>query len=262
LNGLPPHAREYDTWSGVRVAPGEIAEFARHSGFQLLALEQIWTQYMWITCRKWDAAPPRAAGPARIRHITNAITGEAAVPVAGPMASIALWMENLPGECDLNAIAIGADGQSCRPSYIGEPARDGVTQVNAALPPSLRTGLVPIEVFSNGLPLCPAAWMRMIPAGPRVPRVVSISDGVNLLSGNVVGSGIVKAIMVEIERPGDFRASVDGYEAAGVETFCVDPLFQRYEFNFPLPTSLGRGPHQVRVSLGKREFAPFSIEVG
>src|SRR5580698_3427758 len=96
LNGLPPHAREYDTWSGVRVAPGEIAEFARHSGFQLLALEQIWTQYMWITCRKWDAAPPRAAGPPRIRHITNAITGEAAVPIAGPMASIALWMENLP----------------------------------------------------------------------------------------------------------------------------------------------------------------------
>ena len=65
LNGLPPHAREYDTWSGVRVAPGEIAEFARHSGFQLLALEQIWTQYMWITCRKWDAAPSRTAGPGR-----------------------------------------------------------------------------------------------------------------------------------------------------------------------------------------------------
>ena len=35
LNGLPPHARQYDTWSGVRVAPGEIAQFARESGFQL-----------------------------------------------------------------------------------------------------------------------------------------------------------------------------------------------------------------------------------
>jgi len=267
LNGLPPHARQYDTWSGVRVTPGEIAQFARDCGFQMLALEQIWTQYMWITCRKREkqaplaSAPPRDLFPTKIRHITNAITGEAAAPVAGPMASLSLWIENLPPECDLNALAIGADGLSCRPGYIGEPAHDGVTQVNAALPPGLRTGLVPIEVFSNGAPLCPAAWMRMIPAGPPVPRVVSISDGVNLLSGSVVGSGIVKAVMVEIERPGDFHATVDGFAVDAVETFCVDPLFQRYEFNFPLPGECGPGPHQVRVHVGKREFAPFPIEV-
>lgn len=266
LNGLPPHAREYDTWSGVRVTPGEIAQFAREDGFQLLALEQIWTQYMWITCRKWEASTPSVAAashtvPTRIRHITNAITGEAAAPVAGPMASLSLWIENLPVACDLNALAIGADGRSCRPIYIGEPAHDGVTQVNAALPAGLRTGLVPIEVFSNGQPLCPAAWMRMIPAGPPVPRVVSISDGVNLLSGSVVGSGIVKAVMVEIERPGDFYATVDGLAAAGVETFCADPLFQRYEFNFPLTEKCGRGRHEVRVRVGKREFAPVTIEV-
>jgi SAM-dependent methyltransferase len=261
LNGLPAHAHAYDTWSGVRVAPGEIAQFAREQGFLLLALEQIWTQYMWITCRKrGGAAPPVGAAP-RIRHITNAITGEAAAPVAGPMASLSLWIENLPGDCDLNAIAIGADSRACRPSYIGEPAHDGVTQVNAALPAGLGTGLVPIEVFSNGSPLCAPAWMRMIPAGPPVPRVVSISDGVNLLSGCVVASGIVKAVMVEIDRPGDFRATVDGREAGSIETFCVDPLFQRYEFNFPLPEQIGRGRHVVGVSIGKRAFAPFPIEV-
>jgi SAM-dependent methyltransferase len=261
LNGLPPHARAYDTWSGLRVAPGEIAQFARDQGFQLLALEQVWTQHMWITCRKRDEAARPLAGAPRIRHITNAITGEAAAPVAGPMASLALWIENLPGDCDLNAIAIGADSRSCRPSYIGEPAHDGVTQVNAALPPGLRTGLVPIEVFSNGSPLCAPAWMRMIPAGPPVPRVVSITDGVNLLSGSLVASGMVKAVMVEIDRPGDFRATVDGREAGGIETFCVDALCQRYEFNFPLPAHLWRGRHQVGVSVGKREFGPFPIEV-
>jgi SAM-dependent methyltransferase len=262
LNGLPAHAHAYDTWSGVRVAPGEIAHFAREQGFLLMALEQIWTQYMWITCRKRGEPAPAAGAAPRIRHITNAITGEAAAPVAGPMASLSLWIENLPGDCDLNAIAIGADSRACRSSYIGEPAHDGVTQVNAALPPGLRTGLVPIEVFCNGSPLCAPAWMRMIPAGPPVPRVVSISDGVNLLSGCVVASGIVKAVMVEIDRPNDFRATVDGREVGGIETFCVDPLFQRYEFNFPLPEQIGRGRHLVRVSIGKRAFAPFPIEVG
>jgi hypothetical protein len=54
---------------------------------------------------------------------------------------------------------------------------------------------------------------------------------------------------------------VDGCEAGGIETFCVDPLFQRYEFNFPLPEQIGHGRHLVGVSIGKREFAPFPIEV-
>src|SRR5580700_5019834 len=83
LNGLPAQARAYDTWSGVRIAPGEIAQFARGQGFHLLALEQIWTQYMWITCRKRGKVAPPAGAARRIRHITNAITGAAAAPVAG-----------------------------------------------------------------------------------------------------------------------------------------------------------------------------------
>ena len=84
LNGLPPHARQYDTWSGVRITPGEIAQFARKTGFQLLALDPIWTQYMWMTCRKRDAelSHLHRAGAPRIRNITNAITGEAAAPAA------------------------------------------------------------------------------------------------------------------------------------------------------------------------------------
>ena len=49
INGLPAHAKHYDTWSGVRIAPEEVTAFARENDFQLLALEQIWTQYMWIT---------------------------------------------------------------------------------------------------------------------------------------------------------------------------------------------------------------------
>jgi ubiquinone/menaquinone biosynthesis C-methylase UbiE len=28
INGLPPTAKQYDTWAGVRIAPGEIAQFA------------------------------------------------------------------------------------------------------------------------------------------------------------------------------------------------------------------------------------------
>ncbi|MGA7239191.1 MAG: class I SAM-dependent methyltransferase [Bryobacteraceae bacterium] len=261
LNGLPPHARQYDTWSGVRVTPGEVAQFARESGFQLLALDPIWTQYMWITCRKRGAGTPPDAGPARIRNITNAITGEAAAPVTGPMAALSLWIENLPSGCDLNSLAIGADGRACRVSYVGEPAHDRVTQVNAALPEGVRTGLVAVEAFIDGQPLCPSAWVRIIPAGPPTPHVASIGDGVNLISGSVVASGMLKAVLVEVERADEFRAAFDEQPVKDIDAFCVDPLFQRYEFNFPVPPGVTRGRHEIRMWLGRRAFAPVVVEV-
>ena len=261
LNGLPPHARQYDTWSGVRVTPGEVAEFARSSGFQLLALDPIWTQYMWITCRKPSLELPAPAGPPRIRNITNAITGESAAPVAGPMSALSLWIENLPPACDLNSLAVSADQLPCRVSYIGEAAHDGVSQVNAALPEGVRTGLVPVELFLYGRPLCPASWMRLIPPGPPTPHVVSIGDGVNLISGNVVASGMLKTVMVEVECASDFHATFDAREVDGIDAFCVDPLFQRYEFNFPVPRGTPPGGHEVQVWLGKRGFAPVMVEV-
>ncbi len=261
LNGLPPHARQYDTWSGVRVTPGEIAQFARQRSFPLLALDPIWTQYMWITCRKRASASFAPLAAPRIRNITNAITGEAAAPASGPMAALSLWIENLPPDSDLNTLAIAAGQLPCRVSYIGEPAKDGVAQVNAALPQGLRTGLAPIEVYANGSLLCPPAWVRIIPAGPAVPHIVSLGDGVNLISGNVVASGMLKAVMVEVERAGEFRATVGGRAAESVDTFCVDPLFQRYEFNFPVPPGTATGPNEVCVWLGRRAFTPVMVEV-
>lgn len=258
LNGLPPHARQYDTWSGVRITPGEIAQFARETGFSLLALDPVWTQYMWITCRKPGALTAAPAGAPRIRNITNAVTGESAVPASGPMAALSLWIENLPRECDLNTLAAAADRQPCRVSYIGEPS--AVTQVNAALPEGLRTGLVPVEIFFRGMCLA-NAWMRIIPAGPPTPHVVSIGDGVNLVSGNVVSSGMLKAVLVEVAHAEQFHAEFDGRPVGGIDSFCVDPLYQRYEFNFPVPPGTEVGLHQVRVWLGKRAFAPVTVEV-
>jgi SAM-dependent methyltransferase len=260
LNGLPPHARQYDTWSGVRIAPQEITDFARENNPQLLALEQIWTQYTWITCRKAVAARA-AAGPARIRNISNALTGEAVAPASGPMAALSVWVENLPPGFDLIGATVTAAGLPCRLTYIGEPEADGVSQVNAFLPEGLRTGLVPVEIVWNGKPVCDAAWVRIMPSGPAVPRITTVTDGVNLLSGNRIVTGSVKVTMIEVTHPEEFRARVDGLDALEIDSFCADPIGQRFEFNFRLPESIGAGPHQVQISLGHRALAPLAIEV-
>ena len=272
INGLPAHAKQYDTWSGVRISPEEITGFARDNDLQLLALEQIWTQYMWVTCRKmplgwtqWLDEPGAGLFPLEpapvIRRISNALTGEAVAPATGPMAAISVRVEQLPVDCDLNHVAIAADSHACRLTYIGEREPDGISQVNAALPEGIRTGLVRIELTWLGRPVCPAGWVRIIPAGPAVPRVQSVTDGINLLSGTRIASRVLKVTMMDVLDAGQFRAALDGMEVPGTESFCVDPIFQHYEFNVTLPESVKPGAHQVEITLGKRAFAPVAIEV-
>jgi hypothetical protein len=267
MNGLPPHAKQYDTWSGVRITEDEIMQFARDEDMQLLVVEQIWTQYMWITCRKrpagWTASlagrrPPRASA---IRRISNALTGEAVAPVHGPLAALSLWVEGLPDEADLNHMTVTADGRACRLIYIGEPEKDGIAQVNVALPEGLRTGMVPVEIVWLGQPVAEPAWVRIMPAGPSVPRVTTIADGINLLSGTRIVTGSVKVTMHEVWDAAEFHATIEGLDVLEIESFCADPISQRYEFNFRLPAQVAPGPHEVLVSLGKRKFAPLAIEV-
>jgi hypothetical protein len=120
---------------------------------------------------------------------------------------------------------------------------------------------VPVEIVWNGKPVCDAAWVRIMPSGPAVPRITTVTDGVNLLSGNRIVTGSVKVTMIEVTRPDEFRATVDGLDALEIDSFCADPIGQRFEFNFRLPQSIGSGPHQVRISLGHRALAPLPIEV-
>jgi SAM-dependent methyltransferase len=267
LNGLPPHAKQYDTWSGVRISADEITRFAREQDMQLLVIEQIWTQYMWITCRKRPAgwttslAVREAPRTSVIRRISNALTGEAVAPVRGPLAALSLWVHGLPDEADLNHLTITADGRACRPIYIGEPEKDGISQVNVALPEGLRTGMVPVVLGWLGQQVAEAAWVRIMPAGPSVPRITTIADGINLLSGTRIVTGTVKVTMHEVADAALFHATIAGREVREIESFCADPISQRYEFNFRLPEKIAAGPQEVLVSLGKRKFAPLAIEV-
>jgi hypothetical protein len=264
INGLPLQAAHYDTWNGVRIPAEEVAEFARAHDFQLLALDGVATQYMWTT---WRKRPPgwhdrlTWSGPAEIRSISNAHTGEPAVPASGPYAAASLWIANLPADCDLNHLEVRCNGRPARLSYLGTPGWDDLYQLNAALPEGLPTGFVSVEVCWLAQPLCAPAWVRVILPGPLVPRVCSVSDGVDLLSGTRVCNGCVKVTFEELASTEGFAATLDGAPVRNPDWFCTDPLTRRYEVNFWLPEQTAPGPHEIRLRLGKREFAPVAIEV-
>jgi hypothetical protein len=103
--------------------------------------------------------------------------------------------------------------------------------------------------------------MRVIPSGPAVPRVCSVADGVNLLSGTRIVSRSIKVVMEEVSAPERVQAAVDGTPVKQCDVFCTDPLEQRYEVNLFLPDTVPPGPHQLHLTLGRRVFAPVAIEV-
>jgi SAM-dependent methyltransferase len=269
INGLPETFARYNTWDGVRIPAPQVAEFAVRHDFQLYALENVDTQYLWTTWRKrpvgWRARlrdVPRSvpAPAARIRIISNALTADPLVPASGPRAFAALRIDNLPADCDLINLEVLIDGRPGALSYLGPPEWDGVVQLNAAIPAGTRTGLVPVEVRWLGAPLA-SAWMRIVPSGPVVPRLCAVRDGDNLLSGTRIVSRAVKLVFEETLRPDLFRATVGGVAVRSVLTVCTDPVEQRHEINFALPESIGPGLHELRIHIGARAFPPVTIEV-
>ena len=145
-------------------------------------------------------------------------------------------------------------------SYIG-PVDRGISQFNVFLPEGVRTGLVPVHVEWRGEPLCPDSVVRVIPPGPTIPRLISVSDGVNLLSTQRIESRSMKAILEEVESIDDFAATVDGIPAPILEILKTDPQVQGYEVNFGLPAEISAGSHVLEIHMRKRTLTRMGIEV-
>jgi hypothetical protein len=90
---------------------------------------------------------------------------------------------------------------------------------------------------------------------------VAVSDGIDLLSGIRIVSGVVKVTIEEARRPEEFRALVDGQPVTGFEIFCTDPLPPRHEINFSLPPGIPAGLRRLEMCLGYRRLATVPIEV-
>jgi len=260
FNGLP-HSAIPDTWSGVVFSSDDILQFTRENGLQLLELTGVDTQYMWTTWKKPSALPPTTYLPPPSAHrLTNAHSWEPVIPNRGRHAAVSIWMKHLPVECDLNSLEVAIDGALGILFYIGPPGVEGLQQVNAWLPDGVRTGLVPVEIRWNGACLCDTATLRIIPAGPAVPRIVAITDGVNLVQKNASTTGLLKIQIEEITSPESITAALDGRPVERLEFLCVDPRPPRYEVNLRLPKGLPAGRYRLEIKVGERRLLPADVD--
>jgi ubiquinone/menaquinone biosynthesis C-methylase UbiE len=274
FNGLPHTGAASDTWAGARFTSHELLEFAGAHDFQVLALEGASTQYMWTTWRKqprgWFANleqaahgdPGADAAPTvRIRRITNAHSSEPVAPCRGRFASISIWVEQLPAGAGLHDLRVTVGSSLATLTYIGPAGSGGLQQVNAVLPDLEATGLLPVEIHRLGRRISPPATLRVIPPGPTVPRIVSVTDGVNLVAGRRIETRAVKMTLVEIARPDEIQAWVGGHPVGDLEFFCTDPRPQQFEVNFRLPEEVSPGVHKLELRIGQRKLAPVTLEV-
>src|ERR1700733_13385610 len=257
------HSGDTNTWSGVVFSTADIRGFTRENDLQLLNLEGENTQYMWTTWRALTAPLVRdSEWVPHIRRITNTDTGEPLIPQRGRHTALSIWVEHLPAYCDLNHLEVFADGEPGIPIYVGPADSKGLQQVNAWLPDDVRTGLIPVQLLADGRPLCPPAIARVIPSGPPVPRIVSITDAVNLVQANTSTSGYLKVQIEEVNDPESISASVDGQPVLKLEFLRIDPRPPRHELNLELPRGLSTGAHTLQIRVGPRRFLSANIVVG
>ncbi len=265
FNGLA-HAGDPNTWSGVVFSADDIRAFTRENGLQLLNLDGEHTQYMWTTWRK-PSFP--------LRHYqlrtTRAFAASPTPPPESRSSSNAAATQRYPsGSSIFPPIAISTISKCWSTAcpairiYIGPPDSAGLQQVNAWLPEGVRTGLVPVELrlaANGGQPLCPPAMARVIPSGPLVPRIISITDGVNLVLENATSTGLLKVQLEEVSSPDSITASVDDLPVPRLGILCTDQRPPRYELNLELPEGLAPGPHKLQIRIGPRRLLPANIVV-
>ena len=269
LNGLPRSLDDhYTTWSGARFSASEVLEFAQQRDLQVLALEGASTQYMWTTwCKRpsgWESSQSQrtfAELPARIRRITNANSSEPLAPSRGRFASISIWVERLPADAGLQHLRVAITDSLGNIIYIGPADNVGLQQITVVLPELEATGLLPVELRWLDALIAQPTTLRVIPPGPSVPRIRSVTDGVNLVAGTRIETRMVKVTMEEIARPFEIEASVNGQPVVGLEYFCVDPRPQVFEVNFHLPEALLPGTYPLEIRMGRRKLAPVQLQV-
>lgn len=85
---------------------------------------------------------------------------------------------------------------------------------------ALGTGFQAFRLTRADTSLECGGFLRVIPPGPEVPRVVSVTDGVCAGAGRTIASHTVRVSLEEAHRPEDLRAAIDGRPLRLIGSVC------------------------------------------
>jgi ubiquinone/menaquinone biosynthesis C-methylase UbiE len=246
------------TWTGCFLSAEEIISFCKDRGVNLLALSGEATQYMWATIRKARTDRTLQHGQPCFGGLTASDHREAVVPQRGRSAAISLWLSDLPDDCDLLDLKVAIDSVEQRGCWLSPKMGASGYQLNVMLPP-LAPGSKIVECWFRGIKMTGEHSLVIQPA-LRDPHVVSIRDGINLLSP-VVEAARMKVVLEEIEGPEKVNFKVRGCPVSDLEFVCTDPVAEQFEYSLLLPKDLDGGTHLLEITVSGNSIPPVEFQV-
>jgi SAM-dependent methyltransferase len=267
LRGAPPLRTEIErhapTWTGCFFTGEQMAAFAREEDFQLVALSGLDTQYMWTTWLK----PAPCGAPDFSRTVVKAVTAASRVgPRVTPETAgmwrdfFSLWIDGLPRTCHLGNLEVGFHQARTRGCYLSPITESGGCQLDARLPEGMRPGSA-LVTLHYGLALGEPKSIEVLPPPPRSPKVISVSDGLDIESKYRVVMGGVKVTIEDIERPEEISFTLDRRPVEYGQFECKDPVTATYEFAFLLSKKTRLGMRWMAVCVSGRKLAQIPIEI-
>jgi SAM-dependent methyltransferase len=253
---------ESATWTGCYFSSDEVAAFAREHHLALVAVSGIQTQYMWVTLRK----PLTRLAELDFSHvILKAVTsasGKRSVPERGKESAISLWMDGMPQAADLAQLEVGMGGVLLQGCYISPICANGGCQLNVMLPRHVPPGPLQVTLHHHdGAVLAGPVPIEVTPGPPWDPKVVSITDGINLLSKNRTDNGALKVTIEDIQRPEQVSIFVDGRPIENLQHRRTNPITFAYEFTLHLTNKVKNGERRLDISMSGRVLSSTVLTV-
>jgi hypothetical protein len=255
-------SRDTDTWTGCHFNAGELAQFSREEAFPLVAISGLGTQYLWTTFRKARTGigirDPEAVD---VKTVTAVGGGAGPIPVRSREAAVSLWIENMPDNAGLAEYLVLFEGREQMGCYLSPVSETGGAQMDVRLPDGMIPGECEVQLTIHGRPVSRSHSITLVPAPQLEPRVVSVTDGINLTSRSRIETGGAKVVIENVDRPDTVSFSIGGKPAQYLQHECKDPITSRYEFAFHLAHKSPQGRQMLRVRVDGRELAPIEVEI-
>jgi hypothetical protein len=265
LAGTPPCAelvKESETWAGCYFNASEMEQFAREERFPLVALSGLDTQYMWTTFRK-SLSSAAAIGPkqVRVRGVTAASGPEARIPNRGGGAAISLWIEGMPDSVSLSDFRVLFGEHEQTGCYLSPVLDFGGCQVNARLPDGLVPGKYVVRLKSENMETEGAYPIQVEAGSPFRPRLLSVTDGVNLSATNRTDTRSLKVTIEDVRDPHEYSFQLAGHAVECLQYQSLDPITATFVFSFGVNPHVSTGPCSLAISLDGLEMEPVNVEV-
>jgi hypothetical protein len=216
---------------------------------------------MWTTFRKPLAAAPYITEKIVVKDITSACGPEHRIPERGSEAAVSLWIDGMPESASLADFDVWFGDQRQLGCYLSPISESGGCQSNARLPDGMAPGECPVQMKFGETRVEPARSITIVASPPRAPRVLSVTDGINITSRNRLETGGAKVVVEDVHEPFEYSFSVGGVPAQYLQHECTDPITSTFQFSFRLRSGTPSGRCHLSVAVAGQDLDSIDVEV-